>query len=619
MGKNNKKLTQEEFIKRVKNVNPYIQVMGKYINNQTAVKCRCKKCGFPGEKAEWNPTPQTLWKENACPICSGKQLTAVYPGYNDLLSQRPDLAAEWDYDLNEGKRPNEVSIGSHEDAYWKCPKGHPSYQARIANRVYKNDGCPVCSNRVILVGYNDLATVYPFVAAQWDYKQNYPKTPQQVFPREGNEYYWICPICGQSYKALVSNRTAGKGHKQCSKIGTSFQEQAIYYYVRKICPDATNRDTTYGFELDVYIPSSKIAIEFDGKGYHDKEDSLIKDNKKDALCIENGINLYRVRDPSLPSTESATRITCEEKGRVSIQPAIEELISILSAKKEIDVNVERDYFDILETTVKDQKKRSIIYTHPKIAAEWHPTKNLPLKPEYITAGMAVDAWWYCDKHHKAYRQLVYSRKAGHGCPECRWEKMALSHIKTSGKKNNLYRHYPELIKEFDQALNPGVNIYLYSAGSGKEIIWRCSKCGKTFPAKINKRTGPDKTGCPNCGREQTRKAACRGVINLDTGETFESLKAAAESCGGNKKNICSCCRERIKTAYGYHWAYLDPKDNRKRFDYNRLIKNIDTGEVFPNITAAAQKYGCDRSSISSALRGKTNTSQGCRWTYIEKP
>lgn len=615
MGKDNKKLTQEEFVKRVKKANPNIKVLGEYKNNQTGVACKCKKCKFPGNKAAWNPTPHTLYKVDACPICSGKPLHGCFEGYNDLQSQRPELAQEWDYELNEGKKPNEVCIGSTDDAYWKCPIGHPSYKARVGNRVYKNDGCPVCANRVILVGYNDLATVYPYVAAQWDYKRNKPKTPQQVFPREGNKYYWICPICGQSYKSLVSNRTTGKGHKQCSKKGTSFQEQAIYYYVKQVFEDATNRDTTYGFELDVFIPSLKTAIEFDGIGYHNKEDSLDKDNKKDQLCIENGIKLYRVRDPLLPDTKSAIRITCVEKRRENIQLAIIELLSLISPKKSVDVNVERDYFDILETIAIDQKKRSIIYTHPQMAAEWHPTKNLPLKPEFITAGMDVDAWWYCKKHNNVYRQVVYSRKAGKGCRLCGEEKRIKSRAYNAAKKHNLVKLYPELAKELLPELNPGLDIANLSARSMKEVIWKCSKHGTIYPKKINLRV--DGQGCPDCAREGTRQAACRKVINLDTGETFESLKAAAESCGGDNRNICSCCAGRIKTAYGYHWAYVDPEDNRKRHE-GCLVKNIDTGEVFLTITAAAKKYGCDRSSISSALNGKTKSSQGYRWKYVEE-
>jgi hypothetical protein len=54
------------------------------------------------------------------------------------------------------------------------------------------------------------------------------------------------------------------------------------------------------------------------------------------------------------------------------------------------------------------------------------------------------------------------------------------------------------------------------------------------------------------------------VINLDTQEVFLSLKAAGEKCGGTCKGISNACAGRVKTAYGYRWAYLDNSGPRKR-------------------------------------------------------
>ena len=32
--------------------------------------------------------------------------------------------------------------------------------------------CPFCSHKKLLSGYNDLATTYPQIAAEWDYEKN---------------------------------------------------------------------------------------------------------------------------------------------------------------------------------------------------------------------------------------------------------------------------------------------------------------------------------------------------------------------------------------------------------------------------------------------------------------
>lgn len=87
------------------------------------------------------------------------------------------------------------------------------------------------------------------------------------------------------------------------------------------------------------------------------------------------------------------------------------------------------------------------------------------------------------------------------------------------------------------------------------------------------------------------------------------------ACGGDKRGISNCCVGLSKTAYGFHWQYRDQCHARKQHT-GMKIRNVETGEVFDSIQQAANKYGCDRSAISSALRGKTKLSQGCHWEFI---
>jgi very-short-patch-repair endonuclease len=50
------------------------------------------------------------------------------------------------------------------------------------------------------------------------------------------------------------------------------------------------------YELDIYIPKYKIAFEYDGKGWHDKNKRKNIDNIKDGLCKENNILLIRIKE-----------------------------------------------------------------------------------------------------------------------------------------------------------------------------------------------------------------------------------------------------------------------------------------------------------------------------------
>ena len=561
----------------------------------TRVRYRTRVCNDCAKKLSWQTRREKLISEH------------------NIVLDFPHIASEWDYELNDGILPQNVTKGTHDEYYWKCPQGHPSYKARVANRIYKGDGCPVCSGRKLLTGVNDLGTLNPYLADQWDYELNYPKTPQEVFPHEGNKYWWICPICGESYHALVSNRARGKSHDKCCRKGTSFPEQAVFYYVRECYPDAKSRDTSFGFELDVYVPSIKAAIEYDGVEYHKGENSFAKDNKKDGLCEKNGISLYRFRDPILPSTQSAIRITCPDN-RGALGDGIRTLLSKIAPGNRIPVNPQKDYYVIFNNTLIIQREKSIVCTHPEMAKEWHPTKNLPLMPEKVTSGMGIDIWWLCSKCGNEYPAKPYSRKAGKGCPECGKKTRAKNRSLTAARKNNFALQYPELAAEISLDENPGLEISKLSIGTNTPVIWNCPKGHPSYPASVAHRVRG--TGCPVCGRERTRKAAGREVINLDTGEHFASLKLAAKSVGGDNRSIFSCCSGRTQTAYGYHWQYADNKMRKNHT--GMLIHNIETDELFSSIQKAAEKNGCSRSSISSALNGDTKTSMGCHWEFIDK-
>jgi len=66
--------------------------------------------------------------------CSGKKVLA---GFNDLLSQRPEIAQQWDYDEND-LRPDEVAAFSHKKVGWICRHGK-RWKAAINSR--KSDAC----------------------------------------------------------------------------------------------------------------------------------------------------------------------------------------------------------------------------------------------------------------------------------------------------------------------------------------------------------------------------------------------------------------------------------------------------------------------------------------------
>ena len=78
--------------------------------------------------------------EYGCPFCSGHR---VLKGYNDLESSYPELLSDWDYEKNKIK-PDEITKGSNETAFWKCHVCSHEWPAKISNRTLLNRGCPKC-------------------------------------------------------------------------------------------------------------------------------------------------------------------------------------------------------------------------------------------------------------------------------------------------------------------------------------------------------------------------------------------------------------------------------------------------------------------------------------------
>jgi len=143
---------------------------------------------------------RTRPKPTGCPYCSGQKV-----GYgNDLKSLFPEIAKEWDVKKNENK-PNEVSPGSNKKAWWLCEKKH-SYYSSTYSRTGLKTGCPYCANQKVGYG-NDLKSLFPEIAKEWDYKKNSSK-PEEFTPQSHTKkMWWICPK-NHSYEMLISNRVA---------------------------------------------------------------------------------------------------------------------------------------------------------------------------------------------------------------------------------------------------------------------------------------------------------------------------------------------------------------------------------------------------------------------------
>lgn len=158
---------------------------------------------------EWKTTISNRVLGNNCPYCSGRY---AIKGETDLLTINPKLCEEWDYDKNK-VFPYEFTPSSEKKVWWKCLKGH-EWQASICNRN-KGRGCPYCAGKKLIKNVNDLATIYPNLANEWNYEKNKPLTPHDIMSRVATKVWWKCSKCNHEWVSAINNRVAGNGCPNC--------------------------------------------------------------------------------------------------------------------------------------------------------------------------------------------------------------------------------------------------------------------------------------------------------------------------------------------------------------------------------------------------------------------
>lgn len=105
--------------------------------------------------------------------------------------------------------------GSGEKVWWICNMNH-RWQASIVSRT-KGSKCPYCSGICVIRGKNDLATLRPDIAAEWNDEKNGELKPCNLKIKSNKKVWWKCKN-GHEWQAIISNRTnKNQGCPFCKK------------------------------------------------------------------------------------------------------------------------------------------------------------------------------------------------------------------------------------------------------------------------------------------------------------------------------------------------------------------------------------------------------------------
>lgn len=463
------------------------------ITPQTVTRGNTKKVWWICAKGhEWEASIASRSSGVGCPYCANKK---VLVGYNDLQTVDPVLAGQWNWEKNGTRKPTDVTRHCGKAVWWVCKRGH-EWKATVDVRS-RGLGCPICANKEILVGYNDLKTTDPELAMQWHSEKNGSLLPTMVVRGSSRKVWWQCSR-GHVWQASIVNRAKGVGCPKCSQYRKiSFPEKALLYYVRQIFPAAVcNADHHVlpwlgRMSLDVYIPDLHVAVEYDGPRH-----SLQVDQRKNDLCTQNGVNLIRIRHPEISEElKGSVNVVLRDDTYPSLAGAIEcvvlYLTNLLGQEEKVDIDIERDRIAVYQLLEFQESKNSLSLLYPEVAEQWHPTQNGRLRAEMFAAGSNKILWWKCDKGH-AWRASICARTKGSGCPYCANKKVLIGY-------NDLETTHPEIAKEWDVLKNGKFSPKEVTHGSDKTVWWRCSR-GHSWKAKVAARSLG--RGCVYCSNKK---------------------------------------------------------------------------------------------------------------------
>ena len=438
-----------------------------------------------------------------CPYCSRHKLLS---GHNDLETLFPEVAKEWNYDRNKGLQPKDISARNSNKVWWICKLGH-EWEATVASRTDGKHahGCPYCSNRKLLKGFNDLETKYPNIAKEWHPIKNGDLLPSDVIAGTPKKVWWKCPICGFEYYSQIASRTTMSSNcPNCDKRNkSSFPEQAIFFYVNKVFPDSVNNyhDEWLGKqEIDIYIPSQSVGIEYDGIHWHNSKSSIAKGKRKYNLCNRNNIKIIRIAEFYYPKEGYCDDmiVRTDNKTLQSLENCIIELMKILNISIYPKIDLQRDRIDIISQYYAALKNNSLAVVFPEIAKEWDYENNKEITPDMVAAYSNEQFFWKCKNNH-VFKKTVYDRtrqdgKAS-GCPYCINRKVLKGY-------NDLVTLHPEVSEEWDFEKNDTDPSTILS-GTNIKVWWICRE-GHSYSQSIYNHVVM-RQGCPYCARRITEK------------------------------------------------------------------------------------------------------------------
>lgn len=277
-GKRGKRSDGDTFIKRAELVHEgkYRYDKVTYVNAMKKVTITCPEHG------DFQQTPQAHLVGQGCPKCSGRGLST-----DEIVKMFTNLHGD-KYDYSKV-----VYTKMHDKVTIICPE-HGEFMQTPSKHLL-GQGCPECAvdKRAEMknIGQEEfIRRCKELYGDQYDYsKTKYVNMFEKVTV--------ICKKHGE-FMQRANGHLNGHGCPRCGAI-ESRGETEIYEYICSLIGNEnvehSNRTVLDGHEIDIFIPSLNVGIEYNGLKWHSTE---YRDNtyhlRKTKLAMEKGVRLIHV-------------------------------------------------------------------------------------------------------------------------------------------------------------------------------------------------------------------------------------------------------------------------------------------------------------------------------------
>lgn len=421
---------------------------------------------------------------------------------------------------------------------WVCKHGHIWRQniSLVKSSIKtKTKGCPYCSNKKVLKGYNDLETKCPELAKMWS-KNNHDLPSEIVFGLDKRRK-WIC------------------------KEGHEFESSVSEMYRKKIKTKSKGCPYCYGILPVIGINDFKtlepdLSLEWDYEKNELKPEEVSHHSYKNIwwLCKEKGHSfertpILRIKCPLCPVCLQEEK---DSKFKNPYQPLVKaypEIVNWWNDERDLYSLLERDsliYYNFKCPERGHEIKRKIPEFNfncseckhednllknkrPELKDEYSKNNTLPF--ESLTAGMRKEVEWICKDNKHVFNMKISDRATDYRngeCPKCRDLRVLACHTNPELKKC----YHPDNKEDFNTLWK----------NSEKKYWWFCIEkdCNNTFKRAMCSMTGKNATAkCPQC---ISRELTSRGERELydkvkDRYATYEVISNDRKTLGGLELDI----------------------------------------------------------------------------------